>query len=41
MLTELSLYCGVGQEGGSPKEKVREAGKERAGSGSPKVAGTG
>ena len=35
------LQRGVGQEGGSSGEKVREAGEERAGSGSPEAAGTG
>ena len=39
------LLCGAGQGGGRPGEKgaggVREAGEEGAGSGIPKVAGSG
>ena len=39
------LICGAGQGGGRPGEKgaggVREAGEEGAGSGIPKVAGSG
>ena len=42
---ELGIYIGGGQGGGRPGEKgaggVREAGEEGAGSGIPKVAGSG
>ena len=31
----------MGQEGRSPREKAREAGEERVGSGNPKLVGTG
>ena len=43
--SENPLYSGAGQGGGRPGEKgaggVREAGEEGAGSGIPKVAGSG
>ena len=38
---KLQYDSGVGQEGRSPEEMGQEAGEKRAGSMSPKVAGTG